>query len=558
MDRVTDYAEKVVSGEIISGKYAKLACKRHLDDLKRQGSEQFPYIFNIEKAEHVISFFSYLKHIEGPFAGKSIELAGFQCFIEGSLFGWIHKGTGFRRFRKAYVQEARKQGKSMQLAGTGLYMLVAEKPKEIGGQVFATASKKEQARIVFEAAQQMSRMSPELLERLKVMRDGIYNKGINSKFVPLSKDTKSLDGFNPYLGILDEYHAHPTSEMYDVLISGMGQRNQPLLFSITTAGFSINSPCFKEYVYCTKILEGSLENEQYFVYIAQLDKDDNYKDERNWIKSNPILTTTPKVYEFLRQELQSALDNPDKMRNFLTKNMNVWMDQKENGFLAMDHWNQCYEPNWPDLMNKECWCGVDLSADLDLTSVTFEFRIDDVFFLYSHSFIPSETLEVKRKTDKVPYDAWIKMGWITEILGGTIDDDVIEDYIIQEQKEMNWKIKEICYDKWSARQLVKDMSELRFKMVEIPQTIKYMNAATKDFRALVIKRQIRHCNDPVLTWAMSNAVVKEDTLGNVMLDKAKASERIDPVAATLNAHYRCMTNEDNRSVYERRGMRSLM
>lgn len=557
MDHVTNYAEQVVSGKIIAGNHVKLACKRHLNDLEKQGTEKFPYVFNQEKAEHIISFFLYLKHIEGPYAGKPIELADFQCFILGSIFGWVHKETGFRRFRKAYVQMARKQGKSMLLAGTGLYMMVAEKPKEIGGQIFATATKKDQAKIVFEAAQQMARMSLDLLQRLKVMRDGIFNKSINSRFVPLAKDTKSLDGFNPYLGILDEYHAHPTSEMYDVLVSGMGQRDQPLLFGITTAGFDINAPCFKEYNYCTKILEGFMENDRYFIYIAQLDKDDNYKDESTWIKANPILTTTPKVYEFIREELKEALENPDKMRNFLTKILNVWIDQKENGFLSLEKWKACYEPDWPDLSGRKCYIGIDLSSDIDLTSVAFEFLIEDVLFVYSHSFIPEDTLETKRKTDKVPYDAWVKEGWLTAVPGPTIDDDVVEKYIIEKSKEMGWKIKEICYDKWSARQLVNDMEKLNYKMVEIPQITKYMNASTKDFRALVLKREVRHNNDPCLMWAIGNAVIKEDCNGNIMLDKSKAIERIDPVAAIMNAHYRAMTNRE-KNIYGKRGMRSLL
>jgi len=347
--------------------------------------------------------------------------------------------------------------------------------------------------------------------------------------------------------IIDEYHAHPTSEMYDVIVSGMGQRLQPLLFIITTAGFNLASPCYEEYTYCCKVLEGILENEQYFIYIAQLDKGDDYKDERNWIKANPLLAQTEEGMEYLRGEFKIARDVPSKMRNFLTKNLNVWVDQKDDGYMQMEKWKAC-AGEMPDLAGRECYVGIDLSSKIDLTSVGFEFPLEDGrFVVLSHSFMPEETLAEKRKTDKVPYDLWVRQGWITATVGAGVDYRYIMKYIQEQVANNDWVVKEICCDPWNATQFA-----------QVPQGIKTLSEPTKNFRDLVLQKKIIHNNNPVLTWAMSNAVTREDHNNNIMIDKKKARERIDPVAALINAHARAMVaDKPKRSVYERRGLRRL-
>ncbi|MED4586663.1 terminase large subunit [Brevibacillus choshinensis] len=539
MDAVTQYANDVLNGIEVAGGYVRKACERHLRDLERQGTDEFPYVFDEKLAEKVHRFFRFCSHTKGELAGQPIALDPFQKFILGSVFGWIHKDTGLRRYRKAYVQLARKNAKSTILSGVGLYMLMAD--KEGGAEVYCTATKREQARIVYEDAKAMGEKSKDLSKRLKTTRDAIFHKTSGSKMLPLSKDTKTLDGLNPHLGIIDEYHAHPTSEMYDVVVSGMGQRPQPLLFIITTAGFNLSAPCFTEYEYCCKLMDGTLDNESYFVFIAQMDKEDDVGDETAWIKANPLMAKDEKGMQYLREEWKIAQDVPEKMRNFLTKNLNIWVDMKENGYMPMDKWKDCGVAILPELSGRECYAGIDLSKKIDLTSISFEFPLDDgKVAVLSHSFIPEDTLVAKRQTDKVPYDLWEKQGWLTVTPGAVVDYQFIKAYMLNLIEENNWKIKETCYDPYNATQFAQDMEAEGFLMVEIRQGVKTLSEPTKNFREMVLSGNVIHDNNPVLTWAVSNAVTKQDHNENIMLDKDKSTNRIDPIAALINAHVRCM------------------
>lgn len=540
-DRVTHYALEVLEGRIVVGKYARLACQRHIDDIARQGTDKFPYVFDIEKANRVFDFFAFCRHVKGALAGQAITLDPFQEFIVGSIFGWVHRGTGLRRFRKAYVQVARGNGKTTLLSGLGLYMLMAD--NEPGSEVYATATAKKQARICYGDAKVMAENSPDLFRRLTTGRDQIYHARTNSKFEPLSKETKSHDGLAPHLAVVDEYHAHPTDEMLGVLVSAMGKRRQPILFMITTAGFDLSAPCYiDEYTYCCKVLERTLESdasEQYFIYIAQLDDRDSPQDERVWIKANPLLAKTAEGMEYLRTELQTALDVPSKMRGYLTKNMNMWVDRKPDGYMPMDKWKEVEvdAKDFPDLRGKECYVGVDLSAKIDLTSVAFEFPLDPGrYALVSHSFMPAETVAAKRKTDKVPYDAWIKQEFITETEGAVVDYDFVMQYVKDKAAEHGWVIREICYDPYNGTQFANDMAKEGYSTTEIRQGMPTLSEPTKDFRERVYDRKMLVLRNPVLRWAMSNAVTKQDHNQNIMLDKNKSRERIDPAAAAMNAH----------------------
>ncbi|MCL6557388.1 MAG: terminase large subunit [Firmicutes bacterium] len=535
---------EVVQGLRIVGKYERLACERHLRDLGRQGTEEFPYIFDENKANRVYKWFQFCRHVKGPKAGRPIELEPFQKFELGSIFGWVHKDTGRRRFRKAYSRRARKNGKSTQLSGVGLYMLGGD--KEIGAEVYCTATKKDQARIVYNDAKVMAENSPDIKKRLKIRDYLMTHKLSNSIMKPLSKDTKTADGLNPHLGIIDEYHAHPDDSMYNVLVSGQGQRLQPLLYIITTSGFETEeNACYKEDNYCKKILEGDIVNESYFVFIQEMDEDDDVHDPANWIKANPLLASTPEGMAYLQQQHDDAFGSgdPDKIRNFLVKNLNKWVNAKKDGYMAgvMDKWKalavdgrELYER----LRGQVCNVGVDLSKKIDLTSITFEFYIDGKAAVVSHSFIPEDTVVQKRKTDKVPYDMWAKQGWISITPGAVVDYRFITAYIHEVELEYGWKINEICYDPYNATQFANEMADEGYTMVEIRQGVRTLSEPTKDFRERVLKEEVIHDGNPVLTWALSNAVTKADHNENIMLDKSKSTERIDPAAATINTHVR--------------------
>ena len=548
-----DYCHDVLNGEIVACQKHKWACERFLRDIEREGTDEFPYIFDEEKALRFLKWMTLFKHTKGKLAGKHIEPHPIQIFVFGNIYGWVHKDTGLRRFKKGYWQVARKNAKSQSLACVGSYEAFAF--GENMSEVYIGATKTEQSKIVWNEIKAQIQGCDFLKGKYKIAYGKIEHLKSGSFIAALSKDAgKTGDGLNVQCGIIDEYHAHPTSEIYDVLVSGAGARPQPLMMIITTAGFNLNHPCYSvEYQYVSKILDPNnpIENDEYFVMINELDKGDDIKDEKNWEKANPILCSYEEGVNFLRGELKAALDVPEKMRNFLTKNMNRWVDMKDNGYMDMSKWAACGQDfDLSTLEGLECIVGVDLSAKIDLTSVSFIFKKDGKYIVLSHSFMPEDTLDRKRKTDKVPYDLWVKQGWITTTPGAVVDYNFIKSYIKNFGQQYNVKVREICADPWNATQFMQDMEAEGYTVVEIRQGIQTLGSATKDFREQVYQGNVIHNNNPVLTWALSNAVTRQDANENIMLDKSKSTERIDPIAAVLNAHVRAMLKIDTIDINE--------
>jgi phage terminase large subunit-like protein len=548
-----DYCHDVLSGEIIACQKHKWACQRFLRDIEREGTDEFPYIFDEEKALRFLKWMTLFKHTKGKLAGQHIKPHPIQIFVFGNIYGWVHKDTGLRRFKKAYWQVARKNAKSQSLACVGSYEAFAF--GESMAEVYIGATKTEQSKIVWNEIKAQIQGCDFLKGKYKIAYGKIEHLKSGSFIAALSKDAgKTGDGLNVQCGIIDEYHAHPTSEIYDVLVSGMGARPQPLMMIITTAGFELQHPCYSvEYQYVSKILDPNnpIENDEYFVMINELDKDDDIKDEKNWEKANPILCSYEEGVNFLRGELKTALDVPEKMRNFLTKNMNIWVDMKDNGYMDMSKWAACGQDfDLSIIEGMECTVGVDLSAKIDLTSVGFEFKRDGKYIVLSHSFMPEDTLDRKRKTDKVPYDLWVQQGWITTTPGAVVDYNFIKSYIKNFEQQYNVKVREICADPWNATQFMQDMEAEGYTVVEIRQGIQTLGGATKDFREQVYQGNVIHNNNPVLTWALSNAVTRQDANENIMLDKSKSTERIDPIAAVLNAHVRAMLKNETIDINE--------
>lgn len=564
-EELKQYSKDCIEGRIIACKKHKWACMRFLRDLEKQGTEEFPYIFDEENAERFYEWMRLFKHTKGPLADTYKEPEPIERFIFGNIYGWAHKDTGFRRFRQAYWQVGRKNAKSQDNAIVGLYEMSAF--GESCAEVYVAATKKDQTKYVWDEADRIYKRCELLCGKFKTVYGVIKHPKSDSTFSRMSEeDKKKGDGSNPQCGIIDEYHAHETSEYYDILTSGMKTRVQPLLIIITTAGFNLNNPCYRdEYAYISKILNPNIdvENDRYFAMVNELDKDeegnliDDISDETAWLKANPILAKTEVGKEAIRAELTVALGKPDKMRDFLTKTMNVWVNLRESGYMNMDKWALC-KGDISDLEGRECYVGVDLSSKIDLASVAFEFPFEDgVYKVIGHSFIPEDRLVEKMNTDRNPYDLWVKQEWITKTPGAVIDDDDIIAYIEQEAKKNNWVIKEICYDPWSARQFGNVMDKNGHICVEIIQGPKTLSEPTKDFREKTYQRKIVHNGNPVINLALSNAITITDSNNNIKLDKKKSTERIDPAAAIINAHVRAMVNEDNEFIYNKRGMRSL-
>lgn len=552
---LTDYCHDILNEEVTSCEKHKWSCLRFISDIEKQKKKSFPYKFDEEKAFKFLRWMTLFKHSKGVLAGKHIDPADIQIFIFANIYGWMNNKTGKRRFKKAYWQVARKNAKSQSLALVSTYECFAL--GEPSSEIYCAATKTEQAKIVWQEAQTQVLGCKELKGKFKIAYSKIQHPKSGSYIKALSKeDRKSGDGLNPQAGVIDEYHAHDTAEIYDIIDSGMGARAQPLLMIITTAGYELVKPCYSiEYKYVSQILDPSnpIENDEYFVMVNELDKEDNIKDETVWEKANPILFTYEEGRSYLRSQLRAALDAPEKMRTYLTKNMNKWVEMREDGYMDMSKWARCATEILPEL--KECYVGVDLSAKIDLTSVSFVFPIEDRYVVLSHSFMPRETFERKMRTDKVPYDLWVKEGWMTLTEGDIVDYNHVKHYVIEIATEKEWVIREIDYDPYNATQFAINMEEEGYEPIEIRQGVKTLSEPTKCFREMTYSQKIIHDNNPVLSWAMGNAVVRQDHNENIMLDKKKSSNRIDPAAATINAYSRARLQEDNTSIYMERGVR---
>lgn len=553
MDRVTEYAKKVVSGDIIAGELVILACERHLRDLEKSKKDRkFEYKFDLKRSEWCLDFFSFLNHSKGKWAGTPVKLELWQCFCIGSVFGWVNKKTGFRKYRTAYEQVARKNGKSTKLAGVGIIGLVGD--GEEGAEVYSAATKKDQARIIFDEAKRMVKNSPYIKKMVSIYSNNLNVPDTNSKFEPLSKDSDSLDGLNVSLGVIDELHAHKTREIFDVIDTATSARTQPIIYIITTAGFNVHGICYEKYDYAIKVLKGVVDDDSFFAYIAQIDDGDDWEDESCWIKANPNLHVSVDI-EDLRRKAKQAKEIPAALNNFLTKHLNVWTTA-ESRWMDMIKWKACDKDiPYELLIGRACYVGLDLSSALDLSSVNFEFPLDDGEFAnISHSFTPEDTVQEKIKKDGVPYDAWIREGYMTATPGDVIDQDWIESYILAKSKL--YDIREINYDPWNASQFAIRMQNHGLEVVEIRQGFQTLSEPTKDINKLVVSKKLIHGNNPLLNWAMSNVICKEDPAGNIKPDKSKTTFRIDPAVALVNSHVRAMVHKLKRtkSIYEERGI----
>ncbi len=556
-EELSQYSDDVISGKIIACKKHKWACMRFLNDLEREDSDEFPYVFNpimgadgdhegFLSGDRFLDWMRLFKHRKGVLKGQHIEPHIIQKFVFGNIYGWIHRETGYRRFSKAYWQVGRKNAKSQSLSCVGSYELAAL--GEGASEVYCAATKSDQAKIVWNETDAMISNCIELKGKFKTAYGQILHLKTGSIMKPLSKeDQKSGDGYNPQCGIIDEYHAHQSSDMYDVIDSGMGARPQPLIMIITTAGKYLSYPCYSvEYHLVSKILNPAIPffAENYFVMINELDKDDegnlidDVRDESCWPKANPILCSYPEGIKYIRDRLNLALEAPEKMTDWLTKNMNVWVSKRAGGYMNMDKWAAC-KGKIPDLSGYECYIGIDLSSKIDLTSVSFEFEYGDLYVVLSHSFMPGDRLEEKRKTDKVSYDLWVKQGWITVTPGAVVDYRFVKKYIVDRLKSQKWMAKEICFDPYNCQQFATMLTDEEGHIcVEIRQGKPTLSEPTKSFRELAYQKRILHEGNPVLDWAISNAVVSMDDKENIQLDKAKSIERIDPIASVINAHVR--------------------
>ena len=414
----------------------------------------------------------------------------------------------------------------------------AKKNKEIY-ETYCAGTKREQSKIIFSECKNMLKKSP-LISKFKLKQNEIVHIKTGSFLRPLSKeDGRKGDGTNPAVLVLDEYHQHQTTEFYDL---GLGANTkESLLMIITTAGMDLSYPCYtQEYQYCTSLLnpDVEVENEWYFADICEIDKEDDIENRENWKKANPLRMYYKTGIDQLESAYKIAKDIPEKMIAFKTKCLNIWVQAKENGYMDMEKWRKCEVKEIPfELKNRPVYIGFDMSAKIDLTSIAFIIPILDntvtKYVIFTHSFIPSwEKLREREITDKVPYTAWEEAGYLTVTETPIVDQEQVTDYVLKFCKENSWKIKKLCFDPANSSKMMLDLSTKGYHCDEVYQSHKSLNESTAGFREQVYSGNVYYLFNPLLNYAMSNAVVKTNN-GLIKIDKDATTKRIDPVDAIL-------------------------
>jgi phage terminase large subunit-like protein len=565
----TQYIREVESGAQVACKWVKLAVKRHVDDLKRAEEDpDFPYYFDEDHAKRVIDFKQQLRHTQGPWANPRLHdtrlhLEPWQQFKDWVLFGWRRAEDGYRRFSKAYIEVARKNGKTVDGAATANYCFIADSPEEMGPEVYCVATKKEQASKAWAEAERQLRKQPYLKGLIKTyaQTSTIVVPGTAARFKPLGKDSGTEDGLNPHFVLVDEYHAHRDNSMLEVMESGTGARPQSLTYIITTAGIDKESACYREeHVLAERVLERSIQPvpESFFCIIYTLDEEDDWTDSQVWIKSNPNLGVSV-GWERLEERILEAKQTPTKQNQIKTKNLNIWT-QAETRWITDEEWslgNIAVNP--VALKNRKCYGGLDLSTSQDITAWVLcfppESDTERYKFLYRF-FIPEENIIDRERRDRVPYQYWIEQGYVYSTPGNVIDYDFIEQQI--EKDSGIYALQEIGYDPWNATEISNHLEAVT-TMVPIFQRYGSMAWPTRVFDERARGGRIAHGGNPVIRWMVSCTEVKSDRQSNIMPMKPRHGaygKRIDGTVASIMALGRAVLAKegDGKSVYEDRGI----
>lgn len=561
------YCLDVITGNIPTGRMVFLAVERHLNDL-RDGAKRGLYFDQDSAARNIAFFQKFLCLAEGEHDGQPFKLAPFQQFIQGSLFGWKTE-DGFRRFRTAYIEQGKGNGKSPLAAGNGLFGLIAD--KENAAEIYSAAVTKEQAKILFRDAENMVSSSPLLRAKVAKHVNNLSVASTASFFRPISSEKRGLDGKRPHIVLIDELHEHPSPIVTDKMRAGTKGRRQALIFEITNSGYDRESVCFYHHDYSRQVLEGTLENDAWFAFVCQLDvcdecrtegreqpscdNCDNWLDEDVWIKANPNLGISihPK---YLREQVTEALAMPAKEGIVKRLNFCIWT-QSETRAISVDQWRLCAGDEAQDpvawrermltaLKGKVCFGGMDLASTTDIAGDCFIFPKQEGVpkpVLLPFFFIPEEAAKMRVAKDRVPIDLWVKEGFIFQTPGASIDYDFIREH--QKAIKRDYRLGELAYDPWNATQLVAQLEKDGFKMVKHQQNIGQLTDPTKSFLKMIRGAEFSHGNNPVLAWMADNLVVKSDASGNlrpVKPENANSPKKIDGIVASIMAIGRANAN----------------
>lgn len=544
------YAEQVRSGEILVCEYVRFAVERYYADLDRALDKG--WYFDKKAAMRAIHFIEKLKHTKGEWAGQQFRLEPWQQFVLWNIFGWKN-ADGTRRFRYAYIEIARKNGKTALSAGIGLYMLFAD--GESRPEVYSAATVKDQAKICFSDAVEIVKAT-DLKNYLTPYRNSIVYELKGGTMKPLSSDYGTHDGLNPSCGIIDEFHAHKDSGMFDVIKSAFGARRQPLMFIITTAGFDKSGVCYAYRENVIKVLRGVNEDDSLFGIIYTLDDKSEWDDPKMWIKANPNLGVSLSA-DYLADQVKDAKNRPEAVRNVMTKNVDLWVDA-ERTWILDDVWQKCISTTAPaDLKGCACWGGLDLSNVSDITAYVLLFHENDRFQLLPHFWIPEEKMLEKIRKENINYDKWVAEGYVAVTPGNVIDYDFVKADILRIVAD--YDLRTSAYDRWNSSQTIIDLQNEGMECNPFGQGYGSMSAPTKEFEKLVLTGKLEHFGNPVLRWMLASTLVKTDPAGNIKPDKEKSTQKIDGIVASIMALGEWMTAQanDESNPYENRGLLTL-
>jgi phage terminase large subunit-like protein len=550
LDAGTELVLDLLETDRAIGELETLARERIL-----RAHEEWPdkgYTFDLAAGLRVIEFVEgYCRHYKGEWAGSPMLLEGWQKVVLLEAFGWMRE-DGLRVHRTMWLELGRKNGKSALAAALGVYLLVAD--GEQGAEVYSSATKRDQARIVFQFAKEIVNQSPRLAQYIKVQRTNMSVMRTRSKFEPLSAEGDTLDGLSPHGNIIDELHSHRDRSVYDKLITAQASRRQPMTVCITTAGiYDPERIGWQLHDHATALLSGTVEDDSWFVWISAADKGDDPYAPETWQKANPNLNVS--IYpSFIEQRASEALSQPSSLNAFTRLHLNQWTQQIER-WLDMGHWDACnHEVNLDELEGRECYMGLDLSSKLDLTALAMIFppTDDDLWRLWVNCYIPRETMAERERVDRIPYAMWERDGWITPTDGDVIDYKWIERDILELSERFN--VQEVAYDPWSAQQTaLRIRDDIGIPVVPIRQGFMSLSEPTKEFERLVVSGKLCHGGNSCLAWQANNVTVRHDPAGNIKPDKGQQTHKIDGIAASIIALARASL-WDGGSVYEEEGI----
>ncbi|MCC7005774.1 MAG: terminase large subunit [Ottowia sp.] len=547
-DPVTAYAQAVVAGEVIAGPYVRHACARHLQDLESGATRGL--VWDISAVQRAIGYFEEVLCLNGGrFEGQPFHVLPWQAFVIGSLFGW--KGSdGFRRFRVAYVETAKGSGKSPLAAGIGLYGLTSD--GEARAEIYAAATKKDQAQILFRDAVAMVDQSLDLAKRLD--KSGSRGKEWNiahlpsaSFFRPISADD-GQSGYRPHIALLDEIHEHKTDHVVEMLRAGTKSREQALIFMITNSGTDKRTLCWNYHDYGAKVSAGQLNDDSFFAYICALDEsDDPFQDEACWHKANPSLAAGIPGLKYLREQVTQARGMPSKESMVRRLNFCQWVEAS-SPWISSDVWMGCQDQTSEILTGRRCWGGLDLSSTQDLTAFVLLFEptpLDPYWRLKPWFWLPGEGLHHKADRDRVPYLAWRDANHLIALPGRAINKLAVLHMLAE--LSATFHIQEIAYDRWRVEDLKMLIAQESLSLPPLTpfgQGFKDMAPALDEFERLLLNSEMRHDGNPVMTWCAANAVTDTDPAGNRKVTKEKANGRVDGIVAAIMAAGKAMANAE--------------